>query len=222
MRFLPPLPLLLPLLLPLPALAGCAQGSSGALGQTQASPQCAPSDLVCAVGGIDAPLATGASLPINVSITSQGSASPPLTFVSADPAIFTVSGVHIDGISPGVASLLVMTGGSVVDFFHVWVQGADALRLHRHTAEGVEVGDLPERVQLLIGDELFLSAEPYAGAQRLLGHTETAWTADAEIVQLLEDGSRNRRRLVARAAGTTTLHVTALDQTATLDLEVLP
>lgn len=206
----------------LPALAGCAQGSSGALGQTQASPQCSPSDLVCAVGGIDAPVATGASLPIDVSVTSQGSASPPLTFASADPTVFTVSGIHVDGIAPGVAALLVMTDGAVLDFFHVWVQSPDALRLHRRTAEGVEVGDLPERVQLLAGDELWISAEPYAGAQRLLGEAGSTWTADAAVVQILEDGARHRRRLVARAAGTTTLEVTALDQTATLELEVLP
>ncbi|AKT40771.1 hypothetical protein [Chondromyces crocatus] len=206
----------------LPALTACAQDSTGALGQTQASPQCAPTDLVCAVGGIDAPVATGASLPIDVSVTSKGSASPPLTFASADPTVFTVSGVHVDGIAPGVASLLVLTGGTVLDFFHVWVQTPDAIRLHRHTYEGVEVGDLPGRVQLLVGDELGISAQPYAGPQRLLGEAVSTWRADPEVVQVLEDGMRNRRRLVARGAGITTVEVEALGLTTTLELEVLP
>jgi hypothetical protein len=214
-----PLP---PLLFFLPLLAGCAEGSSGALGQTQASPECSPSDLVCAVSGLDAPIATGASLPVDVSITSQGSAAPPLTFISADPTVFTVSGIHLDGISPGVASLLVMTGGTVVDFFHVWVQTADTLLLHRRTAEGVEVGALPEHVQLLVGDELVISAELYRGAQRMLGDAEATWTADPSVAQLLEDGDRNERRVVARAAGTTTLEVGALDLAAAVELEVLP
>jgi len=203
-------------------LAGCAEGSSGALGQTQASPQCSPTDLVCAVSGLDAPLATGASLPVDVSIASQGSASPPLTFVSADANVFSVSGVRLNGIAPGLASLLVMTNGTVLDFFHIWVETPDALLLHRHTGEGVEVGDLPGRMQMLVGDELIVSAEPYRGPQRLLGEAEATWTADPDVVQLLDEGALHRRRIVARAAGTTAVVVSALDLTATLELEVLP
>ncbi|EYF07856.1 hypothetical protein [Chondromyces apiculatus] len=206
----------------LPALAACAEGSSGALDQTQASPQCSPSDLVCAVGGIDAPIATGASLPIDVNVTSQGSAAPPLTYVSADSSVLTVRGVHVDGIAPGVASLLVMTGGMVIDFFHVWVRTPDAVHLHHRSDEGVEVGDLPGRVQLLVGDELRLSAELYAGPQRLLGEAESTWTSDAEVAQILEEGARHRRRLVGRAPGLTTVEVEALGLSTTLDVEVLP
>ncbi|AUX39655.1 uncharacterized protein SOCE26_010500 [Sorangium cellulosum] len=206
----------------LPLLAGCAQGSSGALGQTQASAQCSPTDLVCAVSGLDAPIATGASLPVDISVASQGSASPPLTFLSGDDGVFTVRGVRLDGIAPGVASLLVMTGGIVVDFFHVWVETPDALFLHRHDGGGLDPGDLPGRIQLLVGDELVVSAEPYRGPQRLLGEADATWTSDPEVVQILDEGALHRRRLVARAAGATTVEVRALDLTTTLELEVLP
>lgn len=212
----------LPLLfLPL-VVAGCAEGSSGALGQTQASTQCSPTDLVCAVSGLDAPVATGASLPVDISVGSKGSASPPLTFQTADAGVFTVSGFRLNGIAPGMASLLVMTGGTVIDFFHVWVETADAILLHRHNGDGLEVGDLPGRMQLLAGDELILSAEPYRGPQRLLGEAETTWTADPDVAQLLDEGAPHRRRLVARAPGTTTVEVSALGLTTTLELEVLP
>jgi len=201
---------------------GCAQGTSGALGQTQASPDCSPSDLVCAVSGLDGPVAVSASLPLDISVTSQGSAAPPLTFVSANTDIFTVRGARLAGLSPGVASLLVMTNDNlVVDFFHVWVVTADKLELHRRTEQGMEVGSAPERIELLVGDELRLSAEPYQGAQRLLGEINAKWSAGEDVLKLLDEGVPGQRRVVAVAPGSTTVQVDALDVSASLDVEVV-
>ncbi len=203
--------------------AGCAAGSSGALGQTQASPECPPSDLVCAVAGIDAPIARGATLPINVSVTSEGSAAPPLSFVSANPGVFKVDVDRIHGTGPGVASLLVTTTGDlVVDFLNVFVAEAESMRLHRLGASGLETGALPPAMQMLPGDELTLVLAPHAGAQRLLGDVDATWDADGAVVKLLDEGIPGSRRLVATAPGKTTLTAEALGITAQVTLEVVP
>jgi hypothetical protein len=203
--------------------AGCGMGSSGALGQTEASPECSASDLVCAVAGIDAPIATGATLPINVSVTSEGSAAPPLSFVSANPGVFTVDVDRIHGQGPGVASLLVTTTGDlVVDFLNVFVAEAESMRLHQVGAGGLETSTLPPAMQMLVGDDLTLVLAPHAGAQRLLGEVDATWDADAAVVKLLDEGTPGSRRVIATAPGKTTLTAEALGITAQVTLEVVP
>jgi hypothetical protein len=203
--------------------AGCAQGSSGALGQTQTSAACPPSDLVCAVSGIDAPISKGATLPIDVKVTSEGSATPPLSFVSANSSVFKVHDARIHAIGKGLASMLVMTEGElVVDFLHVWVSEADALRLHRVTQGGLQSSPLPASMQVLVGDQMTLVAAPHRGAQRLLGELDASFDADPAVVKLLDEGVPGSRRLVAAAAGTTTIIVEALGIKVQLALEVVP
>jgi len=203
-------------------LSGCAEGTSGALGQTQATPNCSPSDFVCAVSGLDGPIAVSASLPIHIAVTSQGSASPPLDFRSANTDIFTLNESRISGVGPGVASLLVMTEGNiVVDFFHVWVVSADKIGLHRRNEEGMDLDLAPTHIELLVGDELRLSAEPYEGSQRLLGELDATWSADETILKLLDEGVKGRRRIVAVAPGTTTIQVDALTLSTSLEVEVV-
>ncbi len=212
------------LFLPFLVLAtGCSQGSSGALGQTDTTAACPPSDLVCAVSGIDAPIAKGASLPIEVSVTSEGSATPPLAFVSANPAVFTVDDGRLHAVSPGLASMLITTEGDlVVDFLHVWIASADALRLHRVTRGGLSTSPLPAAMQMLVGDELTLVAAPHRGAQRLLGELDATFDVDPEVVTMLDEGVPGSRRFVAKAAGNTTVSVNALGIEVAVALEVLP
>jgi len=83
--------------------AGCANGTSGALGQTNASAACPPSDLVCAISGIDAPIAQGATLPLDVSVTSDGTTTPPLSFVTANENIFTIEDARLHAKNHGLA-----------------------------------------------------------------------------------------------------------------------
>jgi len=211
--------------LPLLALAtGCAQGgSTGALGQTETTASCPSSDFVCALSGIDAPIAKGATLPIEVSVTSEGSATPPLSFVTANPSVFRIDDGRIHAIAPGLASMLVTTEGDlVVDFLHIWVAEADALRLHRLTRGGLQTSPLPASMQVLVGDELTLVAAPHRGAQRLLGELDATFDADPAVVTLLDEGVPGSRRVVASAAGKTTVSVSALGIQAAVDLEVLP
>jgi len=200
------------LLLPFLALAaGCAQGSAGALGQTETTSACPPSELVCAVSGIDAPIAKGAALPIQVSVTSEGSATPPLSFVSANPAVFTIDEARIHAQAPGLASMLITTEGDlVVDFLHVWVAEADALKLHRVTQGGLQSSPLPAAMEVLVGDEITLVAAPHRGPQRLLGELDAVFAADPQVVTMLDEGVPGSRRIVATAAGETNVTVEAL------------
>lgn len=205
------------------AFPACAQGSAGALGQTQSSAACPPSDLVCAVAGIDAPIAKGAILPIDVTVTSEGTTTPPLSLVSANPAIFTIDEGRLLGIAPGLATMLVTTEGDlVVDFLHVWVAEADAVRLHRKTQAGLETAPMPASMQLLVGDELTIVAAPHKGGQRLLGDIGATFTADPAIVKILDEGVPGSRRVVAQAPGKTTFTAEALGITVSTELEVLP
>jgi hypothetical protein len=205
------------------ALPGCAQGSSGALGQTEASPDCPPSDLMCSVSGIDAPIAKGTSLSIHVSVTAQGSAAPPLSFASANPAVFTVDDGRIHAMGKGLASLLVTTDKDlVVDFLHVFVAEPDSLRLHRLAQSGLETSPLPPSMQMLVGDEIILVAAPHADAQRLLGDADATWDADPQIVTLVDQGTPGSRRVVAKAPGKTSVKASALGMETLLSLEVLP
>ncbi|MDI1482030.1 hypothetical protein [Polyangium sp. y55x31] len=210
-------------LLPFLALAtGCAQGSSGALGQTDTTAACPPSELVCAVAGIDAPIAKGATLPIQVSVTSEGAATPPLSFVSANPAVFKIDDARIHALSPGLASMLITTEGElVVDFLHVWVAEADALRLHRVTTGGLQTSPLPAAMEMLVGDELTLVASPHLGPQRLLGELDAQFEADPAVVLMLDEGVAGSRRIVAKAAGETNVTVKALDIEVAVALTVL-
>jgi len=211
-----------PLILALLA-AGCANGTSGALGQTQTSASCPPSDLVCAVAGIDAPIAKGATLPIEITVTSDGSTTPPLSFVSANPSVFKIDDGRVFGLEPGLASLLITTTGDVViDFLHVWVAEADAVRLHRSTTAGFEIAPMPSSMQLLVGDEMTIVAAPHRGAQRLLGDIDATFDADPAILKILDEGVPGSRRVVAAAPGKTTLTTEALGIEVVVALEVLP
>jgi hypothetical protein len=203
-------------------LAGCAESSEGALGQTVTSPECAPSDLVCAISGLDAPLALGATLPVDIRVTAMGSAAPPLALVSGNAEVLGVDGNRITGAGRGIAALLaVAPDGRVVDFLHLFVAQPDSLDLRRLTPEGVSTSAMPSRMQLLVGDEMGLVATPALATVRLLGEVDAAWSVEGESVLILDEGIPNQRRLVAREAGIASVRVDAIDLSAEIELEVL-
>jgi hypothetical protein len=209
-------------LLPFLVLAvGCS--TSGALGQTDTSASCPPSDLHCAVSGINAPIAKGATLPIEVTVTSNGATTPPLSFVSANTDLFTIDDARIHGLKPGLASMLITTQGDVVvDFLHVWIAEADAVRLHRVTESGAETAPMPSSMQMLVGDEITLVAAPHKGPQRLLGDLDAVFDADPQVVKVLDEGVPGSRRIVASAPGETIFTAEALGIEVQVALEVLP
>jgi hypothetical protein len=178
---------------------------------------------VCVAHGLDKPLAAGTTLPIDVSLDLAGSATPPLTLISGDETVFTVDGTVLRGAGPGLAALLItIPGNLVVDFFHVWVEQPTAIAIHERTYDGSDSGAVPEKVELLVGDEMNASVEAFAGSQRLLGEPDATWSVSSDAIQILKDGTSGRRRLIAKSTGEATIHVEAFGATADLELEVVP
>lgn len=206
------------------AAPACSNGgTAGALGHTTTTAACAPSDRACAFDGLDAPLAMGAKLPLSVDVTAKGFGSPPLALASASSRVFDVQANTVVGNAPGFASLLVLTPeNEVLDFVTLTVAKPTELRVHRVTNGAVEAAPLPEKIQLLVGDDVSFSVRPYLGERRLLGDVDAAWSTDGALVRLVDSGAPAGHRLVAREAGTTALHVAALGLEAIVTLEVLP
>jgi hypothetical protein len=209
------------LLLLVNGVAGCS--TEGGLGQIEANAACAPTDLVCRTQGLDGPLAVGASVDIELTSVSSGSATPELTLESADARIFTVSGAQLTGVGPGAAAMLISSdGGLIMDFVHVWTRAPNRLALFRHGGDWESGEELTEPIQLVVGDELVLSAELYRDAEGLLGRAETTFSSSGEALQLLQIGYPGHRRLLASEPGTATVTVEALGLSAELAVEVLP
>jgi hypothetical protein len=208
------------LALPCLALAFAACADDGALGNTTVSPECSPTDFACVTTGLDGPIAVGGVLPLSIDADTAGTSGSAMTLVSADPSVLKTAGTEIVGVSPGLAAMVMLSGSSAVDFLHVYVVAPNRLGLHR-LADGLERGELIEQVELLVGDELLVSVEPYRDSQRLLGRGTTTWTA-APAIAVLQDGVPARRRIVARTPGDADLTVTSFGFSKTLHITVLP
>jgi hypothetical protein len=202
-------------------LSGCS--NQGALGQAVVGSGCPASNPSCGAAGLDAPVAAGVGVTLAVELTLQGGGAPPLTLLSGNDEVFTVSGQTLTGVGSGVASLLFTApDGIVLDFTTVWVQMASALVLQRRTADGAILGDMPGSLQLLAGDAVPVSVSARSGTQPLSGAPPATWSADPTVVSILDEGIPGRARLVARAPGKATVTVSALGLQQSFTVEVLP
>ena len=207
----------------LTAISGLGCGETGGLGQVDVRPDCPPADLVCVVSGVDAPIAVGATLPVQVDVGTLGSAAPTSRLEVADETVLVAEGRSMRGVAPGLSAVLVTTdSGVVLDFIHLWVATPTRIGMRRVGVADDGAADLGERIELLVGDDLAIAVDAFADAQRLAGHGEIIWSTDGDVVTLLEDGRPSYRRLVARNPGTTTVRAEGLSFTANLDIEVLP
>lgn len=215
----------------LPALTGllvvaCAEGSgtSGAMGQSSTTPDCAPSDTNCQEDGLDAPVAVGARLPIDVRVTSKGVSAPKMSLEAARSDVLAVEDGALVGKTPGWSSVLfVNEEGLVMDFLTLNVTPAERVELYRLTdAGGVEASPLPTKIQLAEGDDFEVAVKAFSGATRLLGELDAKWTLDQSIVTILDTGRPASRRLRVKAPGSAKLTIEAGGFTKTIDLEVLP
>jgi hypothetical protein len=219
--------LLLPAAAVVLAVAACSEGSSGtsgAMGQSSTTPDCAPSDSNCLEDGLDAPVAVGARLPVDVRITAKGVSSPKMTLEAARSDVLSVEGGELVGKSPGWSSVLfVNEEGLVMDFLTLNVTPAERVEIYRMTeGGGVEASPLPAKIQLAIGDDFEIALKAFSGATRLLGELDGTWTLDQDLLTLLDTGRPASRRLRAKSAGTAKLTIEAGGFTKTIDLEVLP
>src|SRR6188472_2843414 len=91
---------------------------------------------------LNAPLAVGASMEPKVQLALQGTASPSIRLVSTRPSVLGVE---------NVAALLITTGrGEVLDFYHVWVEAPTRVALQLVDAQGEDLGEVREGIDLLV------------------------------------------------------------------------
>jgi hypothetical protein len=182
--------------------------------------QCAEGDTSCSRKNPQAPLAIGSRFYPDVSAALDGTTTPNLRLESAIPEILAVTddGALV-GKKPGSTAVLITTDdGSVVDFIHVWVSPITKLTLARRDGDRIGGG-----ISLAVGEDITLEPTLWFGAQRLSGDADITWTAsDDKVISVMRDGSTNRRRLRARAPGTSTITVALGDAQTTVALEVLP
>jgi hypothetical protein len=216
------------ILLVLGLLAGCGGsdglgGRPGGDGTGATAPECGALDQVCIGQPLDAPLVLGGVLELALDYQVGGSSGPPLTVDSADPTV--VETIDADLLAAGVgvsAILFVGPDDQVVDFLHVWVAPAEELRILRWADTGDLLGRVQPAIQLLVGDELLVSVEPYAAAQPLLGNFALERAVTGTAVAVIPDPVAAWYRLVAREVGAATVTFSGVDLDAAIEIEVLP
>lgn len=181
--------------------------------------QCAESDATCAKTHALAPIALGAVFHPQVDVDVAGTATPNLRLESANPAIVEIRDGVLVGKAPGASAVLMTTDdGSVVDFVHVWVAQPTGISLAKRDGER-----MAGNVDLAVGEDVTLAPALWAGVQHLAGEAQLAWTStNPNVLEIMRDGSSDRRRLRARASGTTTVTVAFGDLKTSIDVEVMP
>jgi len=214
------------------ALAACSSdapdGTTGAMQQSSTHPDCAPNDTACQNDGLDAPLAAGARLPLDVRITARGVAAPKIRLESVRDDVLSVDRDHgaLVGLAKGWSSVVFVRedDGLVMDFITMTVEKAERIELYRLTKDGgAEAAPLPDSIQLAPGDDFEIAVKPFVGATRLLGDLEASWSLDqADVATLLDTGRPASRRVRVKSAGKGTITIDAGGFTKTLSVEVLP
>jgi len=208
------------------SLAGC--GTTGAFRQAALFRECQAGDAACKRLAPDAPLAVGARLRPAVQVEIAGTATPIVGVVSGRPDVLDASDGVLRAVSPGVAPVLITADdGTVIDFVHVWVAAPTRIAVEESAARNDPPEEVSTPIQLVAGESRWLAPVVYGGAQRLAGAADVTWTLDCggaacTSVALLEDGTRGRRRLVARTPGKARIALDGLGQHAAIDVEVVP
>ncbi len=198
-------------------LSAC--GTAGALHQTTLMGQCATDDAACSRRHPVAPIAVGARFHPEVEADLAGSTTPNLRLESAASDVLAVEGDALVAKKAGASAVLITTDdGSVVDFVHMWVAPITTISLARRDGDRL-TGD----VGLAVGEDLVIAPALWHDAQRLAGEADLAWTSsNPAALEIMRDGSTDRRRLRARTPGKTTITVALGETKASIDVEVLP
>ncbi len=199
------------------SLSAC--GSAGAFHQATLMGQCATDDAACSRRHPVAPIALGARFHPEVEADLAGSTTPTLRLESAAANVLAVDGDALIAKAAGASAVLITTDdGSVVDFIHMWVAPITTISLARRDGDR-----LAGAVGLAVGEDLTIAPALWHDAQRLAGDADLVWTSsNPAALEIMRDGSVDRRRLRARAPGTTTITVALGETKTSLDVEVLP
>ncbi len=181
--------------------------------------QCAEGDAACSKTHPFAPIAIGATFHPQIDVALAGTTTPNLHLESAAPDIVGIGNGRLVGQAPGASAVLISTDdGSVVDFVHVWVAQPTGLVVARRDGDRIDGA-----IDLAIGEDVTLAPSLWSGVQQLAGDAPLAWTSsNPNVLEILRDGSTDRRRLRAHATGKTTVTVAYGDMKTSLDVEVLP
>lgn len=200
-------------------VGGRPTGSSGAAGQ----PECGALNQVCLRAGLDAPLALGSAVELVLDFTASGSTGPAVSLAAADTSVLVVDGNEVAAVAEGMSALLFLgEAGKALDFLHTWVAPPDELRILAYSRNGDLLGQVLDRVTLLVGDEVLVSAEPFKGAQPLLGNFVLEREIEGDAAIVVPDAVGGLYRLVARAPGEATVTLSGLGLEAVWTIEVLP
>lgn len=199
-----------------------ASSCGGAMGQAALDNRVA-SDKGGLLSSLNAPLAAGASVRPALRLELHGSTPPSTRFISARPEIITVRDGVLEGRAQGMTALLIANEQNVVlDFIHVWVKQANRLEMHRIDADGSDMGEVTEPVEMVVGESVRFVPRPYHGSEALAGVATSSWTIDPPIATVLREGLPNRARILARSAGSATLKVAMLGGVASVPVKVMP
>jgi len=218
------------LLLMLALAAGCGSSDDGLGGRPgggggngSTTPECGAFNQVCIGQALDAPLVLDGHLELAIDFQVGGSTAPPLTVETADPTILQAAASDLMATGEGASAVLfVGPDEQVVDFIHVWVTPADELRVLRWSEMGDLLGRVQREIQLLVGDEILVSIEPFAAAQPLLGNFALERAVTGTAVAIVPDPVAAWYRLVAREAGQSTVTFSAVELETSIAIEVLP
>lgn len=187
-------------------------------------PQCGMLGAACVGQKLDAPIAVGGLVDLDLRYQIPGSSGPPTVLESADPTVLKVEGgSRVRALTPGASAILFLgPDRGVLDFLHLWTQTATELRVIRYTHQGTPLGRVTPSFKLLVKDEVLVSVEPYANGQPLAGNFELQRKLQGTSVGVVPDSVGGWYRIVARAAGTTEIAFTALGLSTSLSVEVEP
>jgi hypothetical protein len=210
-------------------LATCACGGVGGRadmstgGVLASRPQCGALNVACVGQKLDAPIALGSTLELDVRYQIAGSSGPPTVLETADPAVLTIEGSHLKAVGAGASAVLFIGPDKVVlDFLHLWVEPATELRILRYSSAGTLIGRVQNAVKLLVHDELLVSIEPFAKGQPLIGNFKLESNVAGNTVAIVPDSVSGFHRVVARSPGTSQIKLSALGLSIDWTIEVLP
>ena len=211
-------------------VAGCGDAggiggrpSSGDFGQITATPECGALSQACIGQGLNAPLARGSHVDLDVEYRVAGSSGPPTVLASANEAAVVTDTTSLEAIDDGMSAVMFIgPDESVIDIIHVWVQTPTELRINRYAETGELLGEVQPSSQLLVGDEILVATEPYGNGQFLLGNFDLTYGSSSDAVAIVPDPVGGWYRVVARSPGLATVTFRGLDVVATWELEVLP
>lgn len=187
-------------------------------------PQCGALGIACIGQKLDAPIALGSTVDLDLRYQIAGTSGPPTVVESADPTVLRVKGgARLEAVGAGASAILfVGPDKAVLDFIHLWVQPPTELRVVRYTPQGTPLGKVLPSFKLLVKDEILVAVEPYANGQPLLGNFELQRKLQGTSVAIVPDSISGWYRIVARSPGTTEINFVALGLSAPLTVEVEP